>query len=164
MSCKCGENKKIHELTTQLPQGRSIRGYIREAIKLEGIDVELEAKVIGLERCYLCAKKHVVAAKTLFREFHTGYSNHIKNLINSLRISEDKVREAFILWQDIMGELNMGEAELLGNSEQPTIDAEHVRIANLVRQERIRLSDDPLYVPKFDDLLVAIHTLQFSIN
>lgn len=122
-------------------------------------EVVSHAKRLKLGQCYLCAKKHIVAAKILFREYHTGYPNHIKNLINSLKVSEDAVREAFIKWQDIMGEMNMGEAELLGNED---MDDKHIELANKIRDERIKLSDDPLYVPKFNDLLVAVHTLQMA--
>lgn len=123
------------------------------------IEVVSAAKQMDLSQCYLCAKKHIVAAKILFREYHTGYPNHIKNLINSLKVSERMVRDAFIKWQDIMGEMNMGEAELLGNED---MDDKHIELANKIRDERIKLSDDPLYVPKFNDLLVAIHELQFT--
>lgn len=122
-------------------------------------EVVAHAKQMNLTQCYLCAKKHIVAAKILFREYHTGYPNHIKNLINSLKVSEDAVREAFIKWQDIMGEMNMGEAELLGNEE---MDSKHIEMANKIRDERIKLSDDPLYVPKFNYLLVEIHKLQMT--
>lgn len=117
-------------------------------------------KSVDLAQCYLCAKKHIVAAKTLFREYHTGYSDHLKNLIDSLRVAEDKVREAFIKWQDIMGELNMAEAELLGGSDE-YMDPEHIKVANLIRDERIRLSDDTLYKPVFDELLVRVQLLQY---
>lgn len=124
-------------------------------------DVVEYAKQLDLPRCYLCAKKHISAAKTLFREYHTGYPNHIKNLMNSLRISEELIRSAFIKWQDIMGELNMAEAELLGNAG---MDEPHIALANKIRDERIKLSDEPLYVPNFDDLLVAVHKLQLTLK
>ena len=128
-----------------------------ERLESESIDF---VKSVGLARCYLCAKKHIVAAKTLFREYHTGYSDHIKNLIDSLRVAEDKIREAFIQWQDIMGELNMAEAELLGGREE--LDQRHIEVANAIRSERIKLSDNTLYVPNFDELLVSVQLLQYS--
>lgn len=136
------------------------RSAVRVAERLHSESAEFR-KSVNLAQCYLCAKKHIVAAKTLFREYHTGYSDHLKNLIDSLRVAEDNVREAFIKWQDIMGELNMAEAELLGGSDE-YMDPEHIEVANLIRDERIRLSDDTLYKPDFDELLVRVQLLQFS--
>lgn len=117
-------------------------------------------KSVNLARCYLCAKKHISAAKILFKEYHTGYSDHIKNLMESLRVAEDKVREAFILWQDIMGQLDMAEVELVGMPDLDKIDPDHVRVANLIRSERINLSDNVFYKPDFDSLLVEVQLLQ----
>ena len=151
MSCTTCVKGKL-----KLPVGLGPAAVYRDAVRLSSDSAEYAA-IVDLERCYLCAKKHIVAAKILFQEYHTGYSNHIKNLINSLRVSEEEVRDAFLKWQRIMGELNMGEAELLGNSE---IDEEHIKLANRIRDERIKLSDDTLYVPNFDDLLVAVQLLE----
>lgn len=166
-SCCNKSLKKITQpsdiLNSYLPVGRSVAGSYKKAIKSDGDDVVKEATVMGLQQCYLCAKKHIAAAKILFREYHTGYSGHLKNLINSLKVSEESVREAFICWQDIMAELNMAESELLGrDANGDTIDDKHIQTANLIRSERIRLSDDTLYVPDFDKLLVEVHILQQS--
>ena len=169
MGCDCNKAKdtvvaavKDNSLSKIVPYGRGVTGYRKAAIKVDGKDVKAEAVLMDLEQCYLCAKKHISAAKILFREYHTGYPAHVKNLINSMRISEDEIRCAFLLWQDIMAELNMGEAELLGKDESSdSMDDDHVKLANKIRDQRIRLSDDPLYVPDFDSLLVDIHILQF---
>lgn len=125
----------------------------------------IEAKEIGLKQCYLCAKKHVERALEFFEEYHTGYPDYIKNLIESLRVSETDVMKAFIKWQRIMGQLNMGEGELLGKEPNTlTMRKEHVLLANKIRTERLKLSDDPLYVPDFESLLVDIHVLQHKVT
>lgn len=123
-----------------------------------------DAREINLEQCYLCAKKHVERARDFFEEYHTGYPDHMKNLIESVHVAEMDVRKAFIQWQRIMGQLNMGEGELLGrDANQLTMRTEHIALANKIREERLHLSDDPLYVPNFDDLLVEIHLLQHRV-
>lgn len=123
-----------------------------------------DAAEIGLEQCYLCAKKHVERAKDFFEEYHTKYPSHIKNLIESARVAEIDVRRAFLVWQRIMGQMNMGEGELLGKDLNAlTMRKEHIDLANKIREERIKLSDDPLYSPDFDTLLVEIHLLQHKV-
>lgn len=123
-----------------------------------------EAIEINLKQCYLCAKKHIVRAQEFFQEYHTGYPDHIKNLVMSVRVAEGKVRQAFLLWQRIMGQLNMGEGELLGNNANSlTMKEEHISLANRIRTERIRLSDNPMYAPDFEQLLVDINILQYRV-
>lgn len=123
-----------------------------------------DAREINLEQCYLCAKKHIERAKDFFEEYHTGYPDHVKNLIESVQIAERDVMRAFLLWQRIMGQMNMGEGELLGkDANQLKMKSAHITLANKIRDERLRLSDDPLYVPNFDDLLVEIHLLQHKV-
>lgn len=142
------------------------RGAVRTLLAKHKDAVLADATAMDLKQCYLCAKKHLSAAKILFREYHNGYSAHIKNLINSMRVSEDQVRSAFLKWQDIMAELNMAENELLGN-DGTTLNLldDHLTIASRIRAERLALSDSTTYVPRFDDLLVMVHELQFrSLN
>lgn len=123
-----------------------------------------DAKEINLEQCYLCAKKHVSRARDFFEEYHTKYPDHIKNLIESVRVAEQDVMRAFLLWQRVMSQMNMGEGELLGNDlNRLTMRKEHIALANRIRDERIKLSDDPLYSPDFDTLLVEIHLLQHKV-
>lgn len=127
-------------------------------------DLLQDAREINLEQCYLCAKKHIERAKDFFEEYHTGYPDHVKNLIESVQIAERDVMRAFLLWQRIMGQMNMGEGELLGkNANQLKMKSAHITLANKIRDERLHLSDDPLYVPNFDDLLVEIHLLQHKV-
>lgn len=125
---------------------------------------EAEAAEINLNQCYLCAKKHVVRAQEFFQEYHTGYPDHVKNLVHSVKVAESKVMMAFLLYQKIMGQLNMAEGELLGRDANGlALKEEHVSLANRLRNQRLRLSDDPLYVPDFDQLLVDINILQYRV-
>ena len=120
-----------------------------------------EALENNLKSCYLCAKKHLVRAEIFFEEYHTGYPDHIKNLMESLQVSEQQVSKAFLLWQKIMGHLDMAANELLGNdANAETMNQEHVAVANEIRNERIKLSDNPLASPDFDNLIIKVHMLQ----
>jgi hypothetical protein len=125
---------------------------------------EEEAATIALKQCYLCAKKHIARAQEFFQEYHTGYPDHIKNLTDSVRVAELDIRKAFLLRQRIMAQLNMGEGELLGNDANAlSMREEHLSLANRIRDDRLKLSDDPLYSPNFDQLLVDINILQYRV-
>ena len=127
------------------------------------VNSEAEAFEIGLKQCYECAKKHLARAKEEFKEYHTGYPGHIKNLIQSTRVAEDSVRQAFLTWTEVQAQLDMSAGELLGSeANQLQMREEHISLANRIREERLKLNDNPLYVPEFDDLLVAIHQLEYQ--
>lgn len=126
--------------------------------------VEAEAARVGLKQCYLCTKKHLAEAQILFTEYHTGYPDYIKNLIESVRVAETDIRKAFLTWQKIMAQMNMSEIELLGKDANVlSMKKEHVVLANKIREERLKLSDNPLYSPDFDKLLLDVHILQHRI-
>lgn len=154
MACTCKMPKKV--LVKPVRSSKTGKS-------LPPVPVVLDALEIDLVQCYLCAKKHIMRAAIFFEEYHTGYSDRAKRLIESLKVSEDEVKSAFKLWQRIMGELNMAEGELLGNdANSNTMDAKHVALANKIRDERLKLSDNPLYVPDFDELAFEVHVLQFT--
>ena len=123
-------------------------------------DSVAEAKEIGLKQCYECAKKHLSRAKEEFKEYHLGYPEHIKNLIQSVRVAENDVREAFLKWNEIQAQLDMSSGELLGRDYGTTVHDKHLEIAQAIRSERLKLSNNPRYIPMFDDLLVAIQQLE----
>ena len=126
------------------------------------LEVVKEALENNLTSCYLCAKKHLVRAQIFFEEYHTGYPDHIKNLVQSLRVAEVQVRGAFLRWQKVMGHLDMAANELLGNDiNAVTMNKEHIILANKIRDARIRLSDNPLASINFDDLITKVHLLQY---
>ena len=126
-------------------------------------EVITEALENDLKSCYLCAKKHLVRAQIFFEEYHTGYPDHIKNLVQSLRVAEVQVRGAFLRWQKVMGHLDMAANELLGNDiNSPTMSKEHIILANKIRDARIRLSDNPLASINFDELITRVHLLQYK--
>lgn len=122
-----------------------------------------EAREIGLKQCYECAKKHLSRAKEEFKEYHTGYPKHIKNLIQSTRVAEEDVRGAFLKWNEVQAQLDMSSGELLGRDVNFTkLRNEHIRLANNIRTERLKFSGNPLYIPDFDNLLVQIQVLEYS--
>lgn len=121
-----------------------------------------EALAIGLPQCYECARKHLSRAKEEFKEFHTGYPTHIKNLILSMRVAETEVRKAYLAWCEIQAQLDMGAGELLGTDANGVhMWDTHVDLANAIRNERVKLSADPLYVPNFDELLVRLQVITY---
>jgi hypothetical protein len=127
------------------------------------VSVEDAAKELALDQCYLCAKKHIGRAQSFFEEYHTGYDDRVKRLIESLRVAEGQIQEAFLLKERTQAQLDMAAGELLGGTPGGSvIDAEHVRVANLIRDERLNLQDDSLYVPNFDKMLIEVQKLQYS--
>lgn len=157
-----GDDITVEPITAMLTESKRVTA--QPNIDKGTAELLRDVKEISLPQCYLCAKKHVERAREFFEEYHTGYPDYIKNLIESARAAEQDVMRAFLLWQRVMGQLNMGEGELLGRD--PSILAmrkEHVELANKIRNERIKLSDDPLYSPDFDSLLVEIHLLQHKV-
>lgn len=138
---------------------------IKESVELqanEQVTIQ-EAKEIELKQCYECAKKHLSRAKEEFKEYHTGYPQHLKNLIQSTRVAEEDVRGAFLKWNEVQAQLDMSSGELLGrNVNFETMRQEHIKLANAIRTERLKLSGNPQYIPDFDSLLVQIQLLEYS--
>lgn len=159
-----GTDITVEPVSLDVPPADTVKAANPNQSHTSAGELLADAREINLNHCYLCAKKHVERAKDFFEEYHTGYPDHIKNLIESIHVAELDVRRAFIQWQRIMGQLNMGEGELLGKDiNQLKMRSEHITLANKIRAERLRLSDDPLYVPNFDDLLIEIHLLQHKV-
>lgn len=126
--------------------------------------VEVEAENIALKNCYLCTKKHLARAQEFFQEYHTGYPDYIKNLVHSVKVAEDRVRAAFLWYQKAMAQMNMAEGELVGKDANGlTMREEHLSLANRIRTERLKLSDDPMHIPDFDQLLVDVNILQYRV-
>lgn len=122
-----------------------------------------EALEIDIISCYECVKKHIGRAQAFFEEYHTGYSVHIKNLMNSLKVAEEEVQRAFLLWQKTQAQLDMASGELLGNDlNEDTMSRDHIQLANDIRAARLRLNQDPLYVPNFDVMLLRVQLLEFG--
>lgn len=121
------------------------------------------ANELRLDQCYLCAKKHIGRAQIFFEEYHTGYDDRVKRLIDSLQLSEDAVKQAFLLKERVQAHLDMASGELLGKpTEGYTTNKSHVDVANMIREERLKLQDDPTYSPRFSDMLEQVHLLQYS--
>lgn len=135
----------------------------KEQIAAE-IDAVANSLEIGLTQCYLCAKKHIGRARMFFEEYHTGYPTHIKQLVDSLFSAESEVYEAFQKWQKIQDQMDMAAGELLGNStEGRTMKQDHIALAAEIREERLKFDQNPLYIPKFDELKYKIHRLQHEV-
>jgi hypothetical protein len=118
---------------------------------------------IDLPQCYLCAKKHLSRAQIYFEEFHTGYPERIKLLVQSMAVAEGEVRKAFVLYCRTLAHMDMAAGEFLGNTMSGSLlNNAHIEAANAIREERLKFQDDTLYVPDFDQLLVSIQQLQYS--
>lgn len=165
MSCSCKKRKssiKVKVKAEDKPVEASQPAA--EPVSEEELNVVVsEALDVDLPQCYLCAKKHLGEAWVYFEELHTGYPDRKIILVESFRVAEDAVRGAFILWQKVLMHLAMAGAELIGRRGEieEELLSQHVEVANKIRDERIKLQDNPLYVPKFDDLLVEVQKLQY---
>ena len=154
MACGCQKNKAVQIKSTVVKSEPTVDKEdpaVKEAIEID------------LPSCYECVKKHLNRAMIFFEEYHTGYSQHEKNLMNSLKVAEGKVREAFLLWQKTQGQLDMASGELLGNAlNKDTMNRRHVQLANDIRNVRLQLAQDPLAVPEFDELLIRVQKLEYA--
>lgn len=161
MGCGCRKNKSTAIRAIENNEKSSTENLkTLEELKLEVTAVS-EALDIGLTQCYLCAKKHIGRAQQFFEEYHNGYPAHIKQLVDSLFDASSNIYEAFQLWEKTRSQMDMSAGELLGNSiGSKTMNREHVEIAAEIRGERLKLEQNPLYVPDFDKLKYKIHVLQ----
>ena len=152
MSCNCRSNKAANVVATVVKDIHSAEH-----------SAELEATANDLPQCYECAKKHLGRAQIFFEEYHTGYPQHIKNLMCSLRVAEEEVNRAYINWCKILAHLDMAANELLGNEVNgKRLCREHLNLACKIREARLKLGADPLYIPDFDSLLTSIQILEFA--
>lgn len=151
MSCACRKSKQT--ASAEEPRVTKIE-------HLAEYDAVAEALANDLPQCYECAKKHLSRAQIFFEEYHTGYPQHIKNLMCSLRVAEEEVRRAYLDWCKILAHLDMAANELLGNDiNGKRLKKDHVDLAAKIREVRLKLGSDPLYVPDFDSLLVSVQLL-----
>jgi hypothetical protein len=162
MACGCKKSKNSEAIEAVVVNNTI---ETKEDKSKEQIAAEVKAVAnaidINLAQCYLCAKKHVGRARQFFEEYHNGYPDHVKNLVDTLFDAETEVYKAFQLWQKVQDQLDMGAGELLGNSyEGRTMKQDHVALAAEIRQERLKFDQNPLYIPKFDELKYKIHQLQ----
>ena len=155
MSCACRKNKQTASAEES------------EVAKIEHLaeyDAVTEALAHDLPQCYECAKKHLSRAQIFFEEYHTGYPQHIKNLMCSLRVAEDEVRQAYLDWCKILAHLDMAANELLGKDVNGLkLKKQHIDLAAKIREVRLNLGSDPLYVPDFDSLLVSVQLLSLTM-
>ena len=129
------------------------------AVTASGILTGTDA--IDLPQCYMCAKKHLSRAQIYFEEYHTGYPTRTKLLTHSMQVAEDAIGKAYKQCYKALAHMDMAAGELLGN-EADKITSEQLAIANAIRSERLKLQDDPLYIPDFEGLMVRLQALQYS--
>ena len=152
MSCICHKNTATASVSTEA-----------DDVHLAEHDPVTEAAANDLPQCYECAKKHLSRAQIFFEEYHTGYPQHIKNLMCSLRVAEEEVRRAYLNWCRILAHLDMAANELLGNDVNGLrLQKRHIDLACKIREVRLNLSADPLYIPDFDTLLTSTQALMFT--
>ena len=153
MSCNCHKNTA----TAATVNTEAVEAHLAEH------DPITEAAANDLPQCYECAKKHLSRAQIFFEEYHTGYPQHIKNLMCSLRVAEEEVRRAYLNWCRILAHLDMAANELLGNDVNGLrLRKRHIDLACKIREVRLNLSADPLYIPDFDTLLTSTQALMFT--
>lgn len=141
---------------------------IKENIKMTAIkraDVVKDAAEIGLPSCYLCAKKHLGRAQAFFEEYKMGYPERIKSLVDTFFEMGSEIDKAFTLWQRIQNQMDMASGELIGaDFDGKELPEAHVQLAEELREERLKLEENPLYKPRFDILRTKIHLLQKRVE
>ena len=116
----------------------------------------------NLAQCFMCALKHLSTAWILFEEYKNGYPSYIKHLVQSIHVSEQRVRTAFQLYMKAQAHMNMAACELVGNAADE-LSNELIQVANEIRDARLKLEESPLYIPPFAQLLERIQKLRFSL-
>lgn len=159
MACGCRKKKEATAVIATLPAS----GKSNEQIVAE-VNAVAESFDIGLSQCYLCAKKHIGRARQFFEEYHNGYPDHIKNLVDTLFEAESDIYGAFQLWQSVQDQMDMAAGELLGNNKGGrSLKQDHIDLAVMIRKERLKFDQNPLYVPNFEELKYKIHRLQHTV-
>ena len=115
-----------------------------------------------LPQCFMCALKHLSTAWILFEEYKNGYPSYIKHLVQSIHVSEQRVRTAFQLYMKAQAHMNMAACELVGNAADE-LSNELIQVANEIRDARLKLEASPLYIPPFAHLLARIQKLRFTV-
>jgi hypothetical protein len=161
MACGCRKNKDqaLSVVANNTAKTETNTKTLKELKReLSAVSESLE---IDLPQCYLCAKKHIGRAQQFFEEYHNGYPDHIRQLVDSMFEATSEVYRAFQLWEKTRSQMDMSAGELLGNSiGGKTFNQAHVSLAAEIREERLKLEQNPLYVPDFDRLKYKIHVLQ----
>lgn len=130
---------------------------------LVGIGYDL---IPGLTACFECCKKHITAAKVLYKEWIMGYPEHSNLTYSELTKANKAIEEGMIKYWDSLGELDMASRELIGDdfkSLDSTFKVELIELANKIRAERILFQEDSTKVPNWDKLRVEVQKLQNKI-
>lgn len=143
MACRCNKRRT------------AVMNDIEDTGEVKYIPVPVDYTEFDLKSCYLCALKHVARAQAYFEEYHNGYPSYIKHITTELIRGESDVRAAFLLRMKVQAQLDMAAGELIGNCGEEVTSA-ILRVASRIREERVKLEDNPLYAPKFGELLVGI--------
>lgn len=152
MSCRCLNTEKQSETIKQRTE--RMNAEISEEMNARPTDIPE-----GVSQCFECTKKHLSRAKIFFEEYHTGYPTYIKLAVNSAVWAEKAISEAYLMWCSVTGHLDMAGCELLGhdiNIKLMPIRDRLKDLANKIRAERVKLMDDPLYIPDIDALLIEV--------
>lgn len=148
MACRCRQNKT-----------KGITGNAETPVQVVSPEQLCDP---NLPQCFMCALKHLSTAWILFEEYKNGYPSYIKHLVQSIHVSEQRVRTAFQLYMKAQAHMNMAACELVGNTADE-LSNELIQVANEIRDARLKLEASPLYIPPFARLLERIQKLRFSI-
>lgn len=120
----------------------------------------------GLTNCFECAKKHLSRAKALYEELYLGYPDHLQMMFNEFTEANKDIEEAYSLYWDILGQLDMSSSELVGQIIDIPVSyrEEIIELANVIRKARIAYQDDITQVPDWNKLRIEIQKYQNKIN
>ena len=120
----------------------------------------------GLTNCFQCAKKHIVRAKTLYGELYLGYPKHIQLMFNQFTEANKVIEQAYVLYWDILGQLDMSSSQLVGQLiDLPSCCREQIiELANKIRTARINYQENVQNIPDWNKLLIEIQLLENKFN
>lgn len=120
----------------------------------------------GLSNCFQCAKKHITRAKTLYEQLYLGYPHHVQMMFNQFTQANKDIEEAFVLYWDILGQLDMSSSQLVGQLiDLPTNYRQQIiELANKIRTARINYQENIQNIPDWNKLLIEIQLLENKFN
>lgn len=120
----------------------------------------------GLTHCFECVKKHLTRAKILFEEMQLGYPDYKKMMFNEFTEANKEIEEAYSLYWDTIGQLDMASCELVG--QVTDLPSKHqcdlIELANTIRFARLKFQENINQVPNWNKLRVEIQKTQNILN
>ena len=120
----------------------------------------------GLTHCFQCCKKHLSRAKALQEQLYLGYPDHKQMMFNQFTEANARVQEAYSVYWDILGQIDMASTQLAGQVKQLDKDwrCQILELANQIRFARLAYQRDINNPPNWNQLRLKVQKLQNKIT